>query len=465
MERSRRGTLASIAGVLALAGCGRPESAARDEQSTIGADMDDRTREILESSGPTVSAEELIADYDADVYILTRDEQFAAVDDTEEELLRAENLGRAINQAQATLSDGRIIVAATGSLNVPIEQANGISIGGPDPRAILTPADDVGESYEIYRVSAGTSGGQFDSLGVDMQYKGGSAVHAEGSSDLAFDDVVIKNAGEHGVRLSDAESVEIRNSRVESTSKNAVSITGCSDVQIDACEVTGSNHAVYATNSSNVTLTDVTARETEYSAIAFQDYTTNWEVTGCTAVDSASTPFAASTAINGSFVDCVAEGTTNANEGGFEVEYKADNDAENRQNPVVGCSVVSCTARDCNMGFYAREDDTKYDTGTPVLRPRFVDCTATGCDTGLFIGETVREAVIENFDAVDCNTDIVDNGMRTIIDGRSENEGDPSTEGEWFGHADSAAELDVVVEDTQAGTRYKATAQGGWRAL
>ena len=74
MERSRRWTLASVAGVLALAGCGRPESAARDEQSTIGADMDDCTREILESSGPTVSAEELMADYDADVYILARDE-------------------------------------------------------------------------------------------------------------------------------------------------------------------------------------------------------------------------------------------------------------------------------------------------------------------------------------------------------------------------------------------------------
>lgn len=461
MGRSRRQLLASLAGVLTLAGCGRPESAGRNEQSTVGADLDDRAeQEMVELDERNVSAEELVTRHEADIYVLAREEQFRAIDDTEETLVQADGLGRVINEAQATLTEGRILVAAGGLLDVAIEQAEQITLVGLDQRVELTPTASAGESDAIYR--AGTNGGRFESFRIDMQYRGGSAVSAEGFTDLVLDDILIQQVGEDGIAFSAGESGVIRDSRFEGISKDAVSITDCSAVQIESCEVAEANHAAYVPRSSNVTISDLSTRATEYSAIAMVDYTTDWEVNGCTATDSGSTPFSASTALNGSFIDCVAEGTKKANEGGFEIEYNSDNDEENRRDPVVGCSVESCTARDCDVGFYAREDEN-HDTGTPVVRPRFIDCTATGCETGLVIGDNVEEAIVENFEAVDCNTDIVDNGVRTIIDGESENEGNPSNEGQWFGQADAAVALDVVVKDTLDGTRYTATARGGWQ--
>jgi len=426
--------------------------------------MNDRTGEQMMDSGEQrVSAEAIVAKYDADIYILARGELFQAIDDTEATLLEAEDLGSVINDAQATLSDGRVLVAADGLLGAAIEQANQVSISGPNEGVELTPAEAVGGSYAIYRTPPGTSGGRLESFNIDMQYRGGSAVVADGETGLNLADVHIKNAGTHAIALSGGASADIRDARFESTSKDAVNITGCTDVQIDGCEVSDSNHAVSVASSSNVTIRDSTTRGAEYSAIALQEYTTNWKVTGCKAINSGSTPFAASTVQNGTFVDCVAEGTTNDRQGGFEIEYNADHDDDNREDPVVGCSVVSCTARDCNMGFYAREDDSKYETGIPVFRPQFVDCKAVDCDTGLFLGDNVVEAVVRNFDAVDCGTDIVDDGIRTIADGRSANGGDPATEGQWFGHADTALELDVVVEDTQTGTQYEARAKDGWK--
>jgi len=474
MERSRREALASIAGVIAIAGCGQPgNSWAADEQSTLESDIGNRTKEQAPESTGTdtgsvdtdVSFEEVSSSYDADIYILDRDGQFSAVDETEEELVQADDLGRAINDAQATISNGRIVVATGGLLRGAIEQANQITISGIDQRVTLMPTEDVGDSAAIYRATAGTNEGQLESFGIDMQYRGGSAVVADGYTGLTIDDAHIKQVGTHGIMLSDGASVDIRNSLVEDISKDAVSMTNCSDVKIEACETTNSNHAVYSSSASNITITDVTARETEYSAFALQNYTTDWEVTGCTAVNSASTPFSASPALNGSFVDCVAEGTTKSEEGGFRIEYRADNDDDNVQDPVVGCSVESCTARDCNRGFYARENDAKYDTDTPIIRPRFIDCTAVRCDTGLFIDDNVEEAIVQNFDPVECTTDIVDNGVRTIIDGESKNEGDPSIEGEWFGHDETAVELDIVVTDTSDGTRYTATKVGTWEEV
>ncbi|WP_324663700.1 right-handed parallel beta-helix repeat-containing protein [Haloarcula sediminis] len=464
MELSRRETVAALAGVLALAGCGRPESAGRNEQSTVGADLDDRAKQQLgDSSGRSVSAEELVAGYEADIYVLAQGEQFHGIDETEETLVQADDLGRVINEAQATLGEGHILVAAGGLLGVAIEQASQITLVGLDERVELTPTDAAGESDPIYRIPAETTGGQFESISIDMQYRGGSAVSADGYTELVLDGIHIQHVGEHGITLADGESIEIRDARFESISKDAVSITNCSGVQMDSCDVTEANHAVYAGSSSNVTISDVTARRAEYSAFAIGDYTTNWEVTGCRAIDGGSTPFTASTALSGAFVDCVAEGTTGTNEGGFEIEYNSDNDEQNRRDPVRDCSVVSCTARDCNVGFYAREDEN-HDTGTPIIRPRFIDCTAANCDTGLFIGSNVEEAIVEGFDPVDCDTDLVDNGVRTIIDGKSENEGDPSNEGQWLGHADAAVALDVVVVDTLDGTRYTATEQGGWQS-
>lgn len=459
MGRSRRQLLASLAGVLTLAGCGRPESAGRNGPPTVGADR--AKQQMVELNDRNVSAEELIAEYDADLYILAREDQFHGIDDTEKTVVQADDLGRVINEAQATLTEGRILAATGGLLGVAIEQADQITLTGLDQRVELTPTETAGESDAIYR--AGTSGGRFESFNIDMQYRGGSAVSADGYTDLVLDDILIRQVGEDGITLSGGESVAIRESRFEGISKDAVSITNCSAVRMDSCEVAEANHAVYAPRSSNITISDVTTRATEYSSIAMVDYTTDWEVNGCRAIDSGSTPFSASTALNGSFVDCVAEGTTGTNEAGFEIEYNSDNDEENRRDPVVGCSVESCTAHDCDVGFYAREDED-HDTGTPVVRPRFIDCTATGCETGLVIGDNVQEAVVENFEAVDCTTDMVDNGVRTIIDGESENEGDPSEEGQWFGQADAAVALDVVVEDTLDGTRYTATEQGGWES-
>lgn len=465
MQRTRRAALAAIAGMIPIAGCGGSGDAwAVDEQPTVESNAETRTeREPVEptSTGPTF--EDIAGEYDADIYVLAQGEQFRAVDASETEVARSDGLGRVITDAQAAIPEGRLLVATDGSLRVTIEQATGVSLGGLDGRTALTPTEDVGGAASLYRAAGETTGGQLDSFRIDMQYRGGSAVRVDGATGLVLDDVRIANVGEHGARLSDASSVDIRNSRIERTSKDAVSMTNCSDVRIDGCETTDSNRAVYAVSSSNVTIADVTARETEYNAFAMRDYTTNWTVRGCTAVDSASTPFSASVALEGSFVDCEAEGTTDDGEAGFEIEYKADNDEENQQNPVVGCSVESCTARDCNVGFSAREDDAKYDTDTPIVRPRFLDCTAVRCDTGLVIGDTVEEAVIRNFDPVECTTDIVDNGIRTIVDGVSENDGDPSAiEGEWAAHAEAAAELDVVVENTQDGTRYTATDRGVW---
>lgn len=465
MERSRRGVLASVAGVFALAGCGSPESAwPVDEQPTIEADLKERAKQQLtESSGRNVSATDLVAEYDADVYVFAEDDQFLAVDETETELAATDDLGRTINEAQATLADGRIVVAADGLLRVAVEPANRISIRGVDPRAGFTPAETVDGSSVLYRLSDGTAETDLTSVTLDMQYRGGSAIRADGATGLAFDDLRVRNVGAHGTVFAGGRAIDIRNTQFEGVSKNAVQVTDCSDVRIASCESTGSDRAVYVTDSSNVTISDYTTRNADYNAIGLYDYTENWEITGCTAVDSGSTPFSASTARNGSFIDCVAEGTKTSGEAGFEIEYKADSDEENTQDPIVGCSVESCTARDCSVGFYAREDDSKYDTGTPIVRPRFVDCTAESCDTGLFIGDTVEEAIVENFEAVDCNTDVVDNGKRTIVDGRSTNEGDPSTQGEWFGFAEAAAELDVVVEDTQEGTGYTATERGVWQ--
>ncbi|WP_262174754.1 right-handed parallel beta-helix repeat-containing protein [Haloarcula laminariae] len=463
MERSRRGMLASVAGVLALAGCGRPESAGPDERSTIAASLETRAKQQMdEPNEQRVSTEALVDEYEADRYVLARGEQFHAIDDAEETLVRADDLGRAINEAQATLTDGRVLVAASGLLGVPIEQADQISLAGLDERGELTPTEDAGESYALYRASDGTTGGRFESLTLDMQYRGGSAISVDRCSGLVLNDLDIDNVGVAGVVLSGSESVDIRDSRFEGISKEAVSLTNCSAVRVESCTVTEANNAAAVANSSDITISAVDARATDYSAFTIEDYTTNWEVSDCTAIDSGSTPFSASTALNGAFVGCVAEGMTKANEAGFEIEYNSDQDEENRRNPVRGCSVVSCTARDCNVGFYTREDEA-HDTGTPVIRPRFIDCTATGCDTGLFIGANVEEAIVENFDAVDCNTDIVDNGVRTIIDGKSENAGNPSSEGQWFGQAATAAELDVVVEDTSDGTQYTATEQGGWQ--
>jgi hypothetical protein len=467
MKRSRREALASLAGMMTIAGCGQPgDSWALDEQSTAESDMVTLTDgEIAEPVSPDLTFEDVATEYDADIYILASDERFRAVDAAETEVARADDLGGVINNAQASLSSGSILVATAGSLGTAIEQANGIVISGLDGRVALTPTEDAGGSDAIYRAAGGTSSGQFTSFGIDMQYQSGAAIRADGATDLTFDDIQLVNAGDHGVRLTGAASVAIRNSGIERASTDAVSMANCSDVQIEACEVTDSNHAVSAAGSSSVTITDVTAREMEYSAFALQNYTTDWEVSGCTAVNSGNTPFAASVAPNGAFVDCEAVGTTSDGEGGFEIEYNADSDEDNQQNPIVGCSVESCTARNCNIGFYAREDDSNYDTDTPVVRPRFVDCTATDCATGLFIGDTVTEAIIENFDPVDCGTDMVDNGVRTIIDGVSENEGSPTLGGQWFGRAGTARELDVVVEDTETGTQYEATATGGWEEV
>lgn len=122
MERSRRKTLASIAGVIMVAGCGQPEASLTDgEQSTPGSDVNRFTDgQMAGSTGPDVSFDELVAQYDADIYVVVRNEEFSALDSSESELAQGTNLGRVINEATATISGGLVVVAASGSLSVPV---------------------------------------------------------------------------------------------------------------------------------------------------------------------------------------------------------------------------------------------------------------------------------------------------------------------------------------------------------
>lgn len=58
-----------------------------------------------------------------------------------------------------------------------------------------------------------------------------------------------------------------------------------------------------------------------------------------------------------------------------------------------------------------------------------------------------------------------DGGVRTLFNGRGTNDGDPSTEGEWHGHADYAAAQNALVEDTSGGGLYRALSDGSWIAV
>lgn len=62
---------------------------------------------------------------------------------------------------------------------------------------------------------------------------------------------------------------------------------------------------------------------------------------------------------------------------------------------------------------------------------------------------------------------LTDNGTRTVVNGRSTNNGDPSSTGQWNGNATLAHELGVTVWDTSTDpdTPYKAGPDGNWTSI
>ncbi len=82
------------------------------------------------------------------------------------------------------------------------------------------------------------------------------------------------------------------------------------------------------------------------------------------------------------------------------------------------------------------------------------DALIRNVNGSITIDTNCEDTVLENTD----QTTITDNGIRTVIDGISENSGDPNVEGQWNGNARPG----VIVEDTQNDELYVATVTGDW---
>lgn len=466
MKTTRRKALVALSGLVAAAGC---LSAGRSVPSDALVEQAETTRPETETPTEAQTTrdpmEVAFEDSDVDIFVYESDGLFRAVDRSDDVVARSEDLGRVLNDAQDVLSEGQIVVGADGPVGTGVSHGDAITIRGADRRPEMTPAEGSDRSFVPWETTGGPRGGRLASFHVDMRRRGGSGVRLEGFSELEVDEVWIANAAENGLVLAGGEFADVRNCRFESLGNDAIQVVDSAGVTVEGCESAGDDYGVYVDGSTDVEIRGYRSEGARFNSVALYEYTENWTVVDCEAVDSGHTPFAASPALNGSFVDCTARGTTADGEGGFEIEYKAGHDDDNRKRPVEGCSVVSCRAVDCHMGFYAREDDRKYTTGTPVVRPTFRDCTAVDCDVGLYLGDNVVEAVVDGFEAVGCATDVVDEGTRTIRDGRSENVGDPSVEGQWNGHAATAAELDVTVYDTESGVEYRGADDGTWRRI
>lgn len=483
MRTTRRNALLTTVGLASLSGCevleGSNAAERREPDPPTATDTSPSTEPSTESavSGETTPGDEtetpdgrvgVTLDRAVDALVSEHGGEFRAVSNGEVIASHPDDLGRVIDDAQRELSGGYVLVAASGPSSTEIGHGDDVTIGSLDRRTKLVPAEEAGDSFETHLASNEPDDSRLESLCIDMENRGGPAVRSEGFTSADFDDLVVRNTagfGGHGLALVGGRSADVRDCRFTGIGDNALRVVDSSDVSVRDCESVGARYGIYARDSSGLLVRGFRSRETRFNSVAMYDYTENWKVVGCRAVDGGHTPFAASAARNGSFVGCLAEGITADREGGFEVEYKAGHDSDNREAPVEGCSVISCTAVDCNMGFYAREDRSNYTTDTEVVRPKFVDCTAVGCETGLFVGGNVVEAIVRGFDAVDCATDVVDEGTRTMVEGRSENEGDPAVGGQWNGHAETAARFDVTVEDTASDTLYKATTAGTWQRL
>ncbi len=450
-------------GLAGLSGCGALDISDTPAQDSTGRPTRDQT--LTGTPDPTDSSTRNTSHQSPDIIVYDRQGEYHIVDGEQVTSSQSSDLGHVINEAQAMISEGSILIAADGQSRTEIVHSDSIVIGGIEGRTTLTPTEDIDRSFDMYHTPNGPDGSRFESFQIDLEDRGRTAIRSAGFSDIAFDRVRIHNTVKHGLTLSEGRTAEVRNCRFREIGDDAIRIDNTSDVTIDNCIGTETAYGIHARDSSNVVVRGYRSQDAQWNGVAIYDYTENWKVIGCRAVDDGHTPFAASPALNGSFIGCVAEGTTAEREGGFEIEYKAGHDSDNREEPVEGCSVVSCTAIECNLGFYAREDTSKDVTNTQVIRPRFIDCTAIDCETGLFVDENVVEAIIRDFTPVACATDIVDHGTRTVIDGRSENEGDPAVEGQWNGHGRTAADFGVTIRDTTTETRYKATKTGTWEHI
>lgn len=451
MRSTRRGALAIAAAT--LTGCTGRVDRPSETDDADGSGEDDGSTAL----------EDPLVERVVNLYVYDTDEGVVATEETGRTASRTDDLGRAVNDAQSPVARGNVVLATGGRSETPIAVDDGIELCGVESRPTLTPDENVEHPFDLVSTADGPSGGRVETLELAMERRGRSAARCTGFADLTFVDLLVTSTVDHGLHLDGGRGVEVRDCRFEDVGDDAIRIEDSSQLLVEDCELVRTGfYGVYARGSSDVTVRNVRSTGTRFNSFAMYDYTEDWQVVDCAASGDGHAPFAASPALNGSFVDCEAEGIDAEGEGGFEIEYKAGHDREDLQRPVEGCSVVSCTAIDCNMGFYAREDDREYETGTPVIRPRFVDCTAVNCDTGLFIDDNVVEAIVRGFEAVECEVDVVDEGTRTIVDGRSENAGDPAVEGQWNGHAEAAAELDVVVENTEDGTLHEATEDGNW---
>ena len=85
----------------------------------------------------------------------------------------------------------------------------------------------------------------------------------------------------------------------------------------------------------------------------------------------------------------------------------------------------------------------------------------TNCTNGVKIEDDCSNIRLSNLEFFDCDTDIDDDGTRTLINGRGNNEGDPSSTGEWNAHADYAEDYDATIYDTANDDLYKAVG-GSW---
>ncbi|WP_101297117.1 right-handed parallel beta-helix repeat-containing protein [Halegenticoccus soli] len=77
-----------------------------------------------------------------------------------------------------------------------------------------------------------------------------------------------------------------------------------------------------------------------------------------------------------------------------------------------------------------------------------------------------KENVLQNVHGV-ARSNVVDDGVRTIVNGEGTNRGNPNSTGEWAGHGDYARDTGATVWDTTTApwTPYKADGQGNWREL
>lgn len=109
---------------------------------------------------------------------------------------------------------------------------------------------------------------------------------------------------------------------------------------------------------------------------------------------------------------------------------------------------------------YQRADDVIYlnSSNNTVAYNVFDNCG--GANSNVYVNTGAADNILIG----EFPQGVIDNGIRTIINGVSKNNGNPATTGNWFGYASLAAKHGVVIENiaTNPSEFYKADSQGNW---